>query len=324
MKPHQPESNLTSCLPIIYDPLASCPLYDDALAGIFLKAEAPAQMVRHMHETIGYVIQPRRDIACFIMLIGDGSNGKSRVLQTVQRLLGTAAVMNGHITSFQRDKFGVAALVGKKVFIDDDMAVDTVLDDGLIKMISEAKHMTTRHAYGRRSFTFRCLALPMMAGNNYPMTADSSYGMTRRAMVIPFARKFEEHEADKGLFEKIWATELPGVLNRALEGLARLRQRGDFDLPVDCKRAASEFMANANPLVGFIDDQCEKDLKGSIPLKAFREAMVPWVAEQGLKKPAPFKNLKRQLEAMNYEVTTVHGLARVKGLRLKSQLAAAE
>ena len=318
LKPHQPESNLTSCLPIAYDALASCPGYDAAFAGIFSKAEAPAEVVRHVHETIGYAIQPCRDIPCFFMLIGNGSNGKSKVLQTIQRLVGSTAAMNGRVTSFQRDAFGISALVGKKVFFDDDMPVDTVLDDGLIKMISEAKQMTTRHAHGRRHFTFRCLALPMMAGNDYPMTADSSYGMTRRAMVIPFARKFGEGEADPELFEKIWATELPGILNRALEGLARLRQRGGFALPVDCKRAANEFMANANPLAGFIDDQCEKDPKGSIPLPEFRDAMAAWVLDQGLKTQVPFKTLKRRLLRMNYEVTKVHGTERVKGLRLKS------
>jgi putative DNA primase/helicase len=320
LKPHNPQSYLTSCLPIDYDPLASCPAYDAALHEIFSKAAATIDMVRHWNEVQGYAIQPKRDIACFVMLVGEGSNGKSRLLQTLQHLLGSTAVMSGRITNFQRDKFGIAALVGKKVFVDDDMAVDTILDDGLLKMISEAKQMTTRNPYGRTSFSFRSLALPMMACNSYPMTSDSSYGMTRRAMVISFARKFEANEADPGLFEKIWADELPGILNRALEGLARLRKRGGFDLPVDCKNAAIEFMATANPLAGFIDDRCEKDPLGNILLKTFRESMVAWVSEQGMKKPAPFKALKRQLEGMKYEVTMVQGYARVKGLRLKSPI----
>ena len=108
------------------------------------------------------------------------------------------------------------------------MGADTHLDDGLLKAISEAKEMSARHAYGERHFKFRCLALPVMAGNHYPTTSDNSHGLRRRAMVIPFDRQFGPGEADQELFPKIWQSELPGVLNRALEGLARLRQRGGF------------------------------------------------------------------------------------------------
>jgi len=42
--------------------------------------------------------------------------------------------------------------------------------------------------------------------------------MRRRLMVIPFDRTFSEADKDPDLFDRILATELPGVLNRALEG----------------------------------------------------------------------------------------------------------
>jgi putative DNA primase/helicase len=170
---------------------------------------------------------------------------------------------------------------------------------------------------GGRNFKFRCLALPVMAGNHYPSTSDSSHGLRRRAMVIPFDRKFGPHEADKDLFPKIWATELPSVLNRALEGLARLRQRGDFKLPVDC-------MAHANALVAFIEDQCGLDPTGYILLADFRKRMAAWAAGQGMKKPTPFKTLKRQLQGLGFEVKKVNGQHRVNGLSLKALPLAAE
>jgi putative DNA primase/helicase len=248
LRPHRPESRLAACLPITYDSAATCPIFDKTALEIFAEADEPTDMVRHSFEFLGYSLQPRRDIACFWMLIGHGANGKSKFLQTLQRLVGPAAVMNTPISKFQSDRFNLAALQGKLLLIDDDMGESTRLDDGLLKAISEAKEVSARHAYGERHFKFRCLALPVMAGNHFPTTADNSHGLRRRAMVIPFDRKFGPDEADATLFPKIWQTELPGVLNRALEGLARLRKREDFLLPTDCVRAAQEFMANANPL----------------------------------------------------------------------------
>jgi putative DNA primase/helicase len=200
LRPDDPASRLTSCLPVAFDPSATCPIFDKTLREIFGKASDPHDMATHCEEFLGYGIQPRRDIPTFWLLIAYGANGKSKLLQTLQHLVGPASVMNAPIAKFQGDRFNVAALQGKLLFIDDDMGVDTHLDDGLLKAISEAKEMSARHAYGERHFKFRCLALPVMAGNHYPTTSDNSHGLRRRAMVIPYDRQFGPGEADKDLF----------------------------------------------------------------------------------------------------------------------------
>ena len=318
LRVHRPDSRLTSCLPIACDPEATCPIFDSTLLEIFSKASDPTDMVRHWYEFVGYGIQPLRDIACFWLLIGDGNNGKSKLLETLQRLVGPQAVFNTSIDKFSKDRFNMPGLHGKLLLVDDDITEGTHLDDGLLKTISEAKDLSTRHAYGARTFKFRCLALPIMAGNNFPTTSDNSYGLRRRAMVIPFDRKFTKQEEDKGLFPTIWEKELPGILNRALEGLARLRARGDFAPPADCLQAAQEFMAHANPLVAFIEDMCCLDQSGHVFLYEFRDAMKKWAVEQGLKKPVPEKTLKRQLQGLGYEVKMIAGYSRVNGLKLKT------
>jgi putative DNA primase/helicase len=317
LRPHRPDSRLTSCLPIAYDPEATCPTFDSALLAIFSKASDPTDMVRHWNEVMGYGIQPLRDIACFWLLIGDGNNGKTKLLETLQRLVGSQAVFNTSIGNFSKDKFNVPGLHGKLLLVDDDITEGTHLADGLLKTISEAKDLSTRHAYGARTFKFRCLALPIMAGNHWPTTSDNSHGLRRRAQVIPFDRIFTKEDADKELFPTIWEKELPGILNRALEGLARLRARGDFAPPADCLLAAQEFMAHANPLVAFIEDMCCLDQSGHVFLHEFRDAMKKWAADQGLKKPVPEKTLKRQLLGLGYEVKMVNGYNRVNGLTLK-------
>ena len=56
-------------------------------------------------------------------------------------------------------------------------------------------------------------------------------------MVIPFDRIFTDKDKDPDLFDRIVANELPGVLNRALEGYRRLVVRGTFKLPSAVKNA---------------------------------------------------------------------------------------
>lgn len=128
----------------------------------------------------------------------------------------------------------------------------------------------------------------------------------------------------KDLFPKIWNVGLPGILNQALEGLARLRKRGDFKLPIDCERAAQEFMAHSIPLVECIEDQCKPDPEGHIRLDKLWPVLVVWAADQGVKKLTPRKRLKSQLESLGYKVTMVNGYNRANGLRLKALPLAAE
>ena len=65
--------------------------------------------MRHWHEFVGHAIQLRRDIACFRILIGYRSNGKSKLLETLQRLVGPAAVENAPIATIQRYRYNIAS-----------------------------------------------------------------------------------------------------------------------------------------------------------------------------------------------------------------------
>ena len=317
---HRPESRLTNCLPIKYDTEAKCPIYDKTLLEIFADADDPEDLVRHWHEFFGYAIQPLRDIPSFWLLIGHGNNGKSKLLSTIQRLVGLDAVLNDQISTFQKDRFNIAALAGKLVFVDDDMAEDLVLADGLLKKLSETKEMSARNPYGRQKFNFTCRVLPIMAGNSYPQTKDLSLGMFKRAHVIPFDRIFSKEEADPKLFEKIWADELPGVLNRSLQGLQRLRERGGFDVPVDCEKAKQKFFSHAHPLIAFLEDCCVQEPGSSTFVNEFRDALKEWGKVQGIRSLPVGNALIQKLEGQGYEVAKLKGYPRIKGLKLKTQV----
>jgi putative DNA primase/helicase len=143
--------------------------------------------------------------------------------------------------------------------------------------------------------------------------------MSRRAQVIPFERTFLKSEEDTTLFRYIWDNEMPGVLNRALEGIQRLRQRGgQFDLPADCQQAQADFFAHANPLVAFIEAQCIKNPDCRLRLMDMRAAIKEWVMEQGIKRPdCADTTLKRKLTGLGYKVSKIKGYATVHGIGFK-------
>lgn len=299
-RPHHPSSRLFACLDYPYDPKATCPTFDKTLLEIFANSQDPQGMARHVEEAMGYAIGTQRHIAVVFLMMGLGRNGKSKILETIQKLFGENAILSDSVATFQKDRFNMAALQGKLLYCDDDMKAGITLNDEMIKKLSETKLISARHPYGRKKFTFRQNSLAILSSNSYPTVEDISPGMLRRIKIIPFTRQFTPEEDDKGLFPKIWETEMSGILNRAIAGLQRLLERGDFLEPEDCVQAGEEFFAHAHPLYAFIKECTLPAPEVEIKIKEFREAFVSWAKTQETPikiQPKKFARMLRGLES---------------------------
>ncbi|KAB7786370.1 hypothetical protein F8B43_1771 [Methylorubrum populi] len=297
-RPHDPRSYLRHCLDVDYDPDATCPRFDAALAEIFSRAEPIEGMVRHWWELMGYLIQPRRDIALIVIGEGEGSNGKTKLVETIQRLLGAGLVSAMRIQDLDRSRFATSDLVGKLMLVDDDVRAAVRLPDGELKKISEEKTITGERKNGP-TFTFTVRTVPILLCNNPASVADLSHGMRRRLMVIPFERTFEEHEIDRGLFPAIWGEELPGVLNGALAGLGRLAERGwRFHKPAAVEAAEARWLGRANPVAAFVEERCRDG--GSTPTTILYQAYLDWCTANSVTFRQQRKAFKGNLEHLGY------------------------
>ena len=95
------------------------------------------------------------------MLRGFGRNGKTKLMETVERLINKSAIYSDRVANVKTDKFAVGSLAGKLLLIDDDVDTGTKLPDGFLKKLSEQKLMTGQSKF-KDSFEFICTALPVM------------------------------------------------------------------------------------------------------------------------------------------------------------------
>jgi putative DNA primase/helicase len=279
---HDPKSYLISVLDTEYDPAAECPLFDDALLGIFRDNHEPVEMVRHFWEFVGYAIQPRKNLPTWWLLYGEGSNGKSLVTSVLGALLGSA-ILPREVSDFAntgRNNHALESLVGKLVVLDDDADVNVLLPESALKKLSESK-LLEANPKNHPAFNFTSVATPVICVNGWPKTRDLSWGMLRKTYVVPFRRIFSEDESDVDLKMKIIDWEMSGVLNRALEGHARLRARKKFDVPKECRDAKVEWLRLANPLMDWVYTALENDPNEWVDLKELFSAYRAWCREQG-------------------------------------------
>lgn len=314
VRPNRLWSHLTAVSPVSLSDDSDCPLFSRMVGEIFSKADQPEEMILHVEEIMAYAMQPRRDIPMIIFLRGGGSNGKSVLMRILAALLGQNQVYWGKIETLSRDRFSHPALADKLLFLDDDARDGVQLEDGLLKSIAEAKPLMTRKAHDPESVAIVARALPIISLNGSPRISDSSYGFERRMYVIPFERRFETHEMDRQLADKIIATELPAIFNRLLDAYGRLHRRGGFCEPEECVRAKIDMLATANPVREFISEGCREAPGVRIRTAELWKHYRTWTIERGHRTSVPLGAFTSRLRAMGYDVFKSNGFPTVRDL----------
>lgn len=257
LRPHRRDDLLTTKLPYPYDPEATCPAFDKMLEQVFAHVEAEfglaerSDLIRHFWELIGYAIQPKKDLPKILIWTGEGKNGKTRISKIISKLVGKDAWLSASIAQFfdPRQPHNTTSAEGKLLLVDDDVKINATLRDGDLKRFSKEDDLQV-NPKGRDHYTIHVQLIPLIITNNKMHLLDTSYGFTRRLDVIEWNTNLSHLEGSP-LPDLVEAEQMPGVLNRAIEGLARLRKRGTFDLPHCVDVYNARFVARSNNVIGF-------------------------------------------------------------------------
>lgn len=263
LRPHNFKSYLLNCLNVEYDPSAECPLFMETVEGIFQNFGDRDDMVRHLAEIFGYIIQPYKNIASWFLFRGPGGDGKSTVLKILGGILQDAQ-LNTSVKMLSAGANGgnnhiLDSVVGKLSVIIEELPTRFLLKDEGVKMFSENTKMEANPKQ-KDAYQFMYAGGLIMCTNGYPSIRDLSHGMFRRANVIPFNMQFTKsgiEDIDRAADILSNPKEMSGVLNWMLEGLQRLRERGKFLVPDSCKEAKETWMGEANSVIKFTKECLE-------------------------------------------------------------------
>lgn len=277
VREQDPDHFFTHRIDAIYDPTAKCPEWDRFCQMIFNQSSDPEDMQRHLEELGGYVIGMSRWLKTWVLFHGSKDTGKSTVADILRALLGGAYLAQDFNSAFGQNKsqFAEANLIGKLALVDDDYDKRYPLPDGFIKKISEEKTLTADIKYGD-SVLMVCRALPIILSNHWPVARDVSDAFRERALVFPFMHRIAGADRDDQRRMRM-LDETPGILNRFLDGLSRLRARGDWDVPMDCADARDEWEYKSNPAAHFVHDCLVRDPAASVTTVELWNCYKQWI-----------------------------------------------
>lgn len=228
--PHTPDIYATSQLHFDYDPMAIAPNFLYALEQI-------PDATDFLQEFAGYALTPEVKYEIAIWLQGVPGSGKSTILTGLQAMLGSRAGLLG-LADVERSRFALANLPGKTLVVSSEQPDNFITASHILNALISGEPITVEQKF-RDAIIVTPRAKIIWAMNNLPRVNDANNGIMRRVKVIKFPN-LDEDKRDPELKDKIML-EGAGILNWALEGLARLRLRGKFEIPRCVIEATKDF-----------------------------------------------------------------------------------
>ena len=299
---HDPELRYTKCIPIDYDPAATCPEWD-----AYLESSIPDSDQReYLYTLLGFaLVGGDRKKKRVVNLVGPKDTGKSTFLRVIGEILApyvsTPAVdelVEGRRRSV--DKFALNELRGSRIAMVSETESGSRFRLAALKALTGGDMISTQ-GKGTRPVTWRASIMPLIGTNLQIVFNVTDKAFTDRLIAIEFRRG---RPIDRRLDRKL-DTELPGIFNRILQGvdaalLDRLREPKSI---VASRRRAENAVDTA---LRFLDSAIRSKRLVEVPpaTKAIRccetvplyELYLTWCAHFEIRRPHKQREFSRLVD----------------------------
>lgn len=279
MVEHTPNLIFLSKIPIKYDLGAKCPQFLKFLGEILPKDYAPL-----IQEMFGYCLIRKYPFARAFMLLGEGENGKSTLINALTALIGKENVATPSLQDIVYNRFAQATLYGKLVNAHADIPSSKIGHTGRFKMLTGQDEVYAEQKH-KDAFKFLNYAKLIYSANELPQTTDMSEAFWRRWILIKFSNVFPEGgpKTNPNILAGITTPEeLSGLFNWALEGLERLLKNKKFSKSTSSEGIKKEWITRTDSLRAFVFESIEHAAGFCIAKDDFFNALGKFCAEMDI------------------------------------------
>lgn len=300
LQPHSPDWFSMAHLDYAFDHEAKCPQW---MAFLHKNLEGDIERINLLQEWAGYLLTPDTGEQAFMILEGEGANGKSVFCAGIEAMLGEDNCSHVSLELFG-DRFSKTMTLGKLANICGDVGELDRVAEGQVKAFVSGNTMTFDRK-GVDGVTATPTARLMLACNNRPRFNDKSSGIWRRMQIVPWLIQIQKHERIRNMDKAWWwkkTGELPGIFNWALVGLYRLREQGGFTESKLMEEAISDYMMESNPARSFLMEHVEHTSKPEEQLSFLKSSVLyklysAWTKDNGY-KPLSEKQFGKEVKRL--------------------------
>lgn len=252
LEPYDPNYIAVNKLSINYNPGAKSPVVDQVLNKIACNDKSLRALLEEM---AGYPLLRRPELGRCFILTGRGSNGKSTILDMIKGMLGEKNVSAIGMEELEQ-RFKTADIVGKLANIGDDISNNYMPDNAKFKKLVTGESLMVERK-GKDPFEIRNFGKLIFSANEIPRVNDTSDGLSRRLIIVPFNAKFSSKDPDYDPFikDKLMTNEsLEYLLLLGLQGLKRVLNNFEFTQVESVQKELQEYEKINNPILLFMDE----------------------------------------------------------------------
>lgn len=279
LRPPRRADFITCCIPVAYDPEATCPTWLNFLDRIFAGV---ADVIHFVQKALGYSLTADTSEQCVFFLWGSGQNGKSTLLSVIQLMMGAYAQQAAPdllvVSKHERHTTEIAELRGARLVASIETGEGRRLNEPLIKQMSGGDRMKG-HFMRQDNIEFSPTHKVYLATNHKPRIRGTDRAIWRRIRLIPFTVTIPPEERDPKLVEKL-KTELPGILTWCVQGCLAWQQEG-LEPPTEVTEATDQYKAESDVLAAFLADCCVLDKNVKVKANELYNAYREWCEQNG-------------------------------------------
>lgn len=262
--PHSRDYQFSYTLDVSYDPTqTACPTFEKFIQGLFATGgtfeegyDYDVNEVENILRMCGYLIYPRNRIDGMFILLGEGSNGKSVLIDVIKGFFPQKYVTSLSLGTISNpDSFGRESLMRSKINICSEEKGGQIDSEELKRIISgDQISIQRKFQNGASELTPRTKIA--VAVNNMPYFNDTTFGTIRRLIMFHFRNRFLSEtdynnaydptkfrifkRVDKYWLERELKKEKSAIFNQFLEGLKRLKKEDWEFVPTESSKSILE------------------------------------------------------------------------------------
>ena len=254
-----------------------------------------------LYEVIGYTLYTKGyPFSKAVMLVGEGSNGKSTYLELVKTVLGSRNVTSITLQEITSDKFAGSELFGKLANIYADLPNEMLRQTGKFKILTGEDYVCFDRKYAKRRVCFTNYAKLIFSCNRLPAVTDTTLAFWRRWIVVEFPNQFPDNPKFKE--EVVKHPEIPSLIALSVLAFRRVLERGRFSYQEEAVDYREVWMRTVDPVYDFIRFMEERgflarDKSGRVEDGVLYELYVKYHDEYREDEVVPKKTFTERLES---------------------------
>jgi len=286
------------------------------------------EAAKYLQKCLGYCITGETSERCLFLFWGEGSNGKSSVMELMNKIMtDNMYAATSKDVFIKHERRGGATpelmkLMDKRLGVYSESEKCEELNEGRLKSLTGNDKISARFLYQRKESDFTPIIKPVMLTNHRPEFNTDDQAMIDRVKYIPFLARFVlnpkegEYKKDPEFVRKLQDEYLDEVFTFIAKGAIKWYNTKDLKEPKEVMEARQEYINSLDSVGQFINERCEKGEGNTEKTEIYKE-YVEYMNEEG-KKPENKPEFYKKLRNRGYIEVKIMGKRQIRGLILLS------